>query len=94
MKTPLFIMVTAASNDQMTLDSFRLGASYFIIKPFEKDILMDKIRRVCSGKTGRPGQMEKSKLNPYIDRAEYDGLIHSCFLGTILGNMLYIKGRK
>ncbi len=30
----------------------------------------------------------------YIDRAEYDGLIHSCFLGTILGNMLYIKGRK
>lgn len=71
MKTPLFIMVTAASNDQMTLDSFRLGASYFIIKPFEKEILMDKIRRVCSGKTGRPGQMEKGKLNPYIDRAEY-----------------------
>lgn len=30
----------------------------------------------------------------YIDWEEYDSLIHSCFLGTILGNMLYIKRWK
>ncbi len=30
----------------------------------------------------------------YIDRAEYETLIRTCFLGTILGNMLYVKRRK
>lgn len=70
-KLPLFIMVTAASNDQMTLDSFRLGASYYIVKPFEKELLMEKIRRVCTGSTGIGGLSEKGKVNPYLDRGEY-----------------------
>ncbi len=43
---PSFIMVTAASSQDVTEDAFRLGANYYIMKPFTKDVLLDKIRRV------------------------------------------------
>ncbi|MCI8270293.1 MAG: sporulation transcription factor Spo0A [Lachnospiraceae bacterium] len=70
-KIPSFIMVTAAGNDQVTRDAFRLGASYFIMKPFEKELLMEKIRRVCSGSERMTAHAENGKVNPYMDRSEY-----------------------
>ena len=44
--TPSFIMVTAASSQDVTEDAFRLGANYYIMKPFSRDVVLDKIRRV------------------------------------------------
>ena len=44
---PSFIMVTAASSQNVTEDAFRLGANYYIMKPFNRDVILDKIRRVC-----------------------------------------------
>ena len=35
---PSFIMVTAASSQDVTEDAFRLGANYYIMKPFNRDI--------------------------------------------------------
>lgn len=70
-KIPSFIMVTAAGNDQVTRDAFRLGASYFIMKPFEKELLMEKIRRVCAGSEKPAIHAENGKVNPYMDRNEY-----------------------
>ncbi len=69
-KMPSFIMVTAAGSDQVTLDAFRLGASYFIMKPFQKELILDKIRRVCIGsdKTAHP---ENGKVIPFMGRSEY-----------------------
>lgn len=43
--TPSFIMVTAASSQDVTEDAFRLGANYYIMKPFSRDVVLDKIRR-------------------------------------------------
>ncbi len=70
-KIPSFIMVSAAGSEQVTRDAFRLGASYFIMKPFEKDLLMEKIRRVCAGKEKNVPHLESSKVNPYMNREEY-----------------------
>ena len=47
-KKPSFIMVSAAGSENVTEDSFRMGANYFIMKPFEKDSVIEKIRRVAS----------------------------------------------
>lgn len=70
-KIPSFIMVSAAGSEQVTRDAFMLGASYFIMKPFEKDLLMDKIRRVCAGKEKGTFRSENGKINPYMNREEY-----------------------
>lgn len=68
---PSFIMVTAAGNDTMAADAFRFGASYYIMKPFDRKVVMDKIRLVCRG-TARLGSREGAKrVAPYIDKSEY-----------------------
>ena len=64
-KIPSFIMVTAAGNDQVTRDAFRLGASYFIMKPFEKELLMEKIRRVCAGSEKPAIHAENGKVREH-----------------------------
>ena len=42
---PAFIMVTAAGSERVAQEAFQLGASYYIMKPFERTILMDKIKQ-------------------------------------------------
>ncbi len=70
-RQPSFIMVTAAGSEQVTADSFRLGASYFIMKPFDRDLVLDKIRRVCQEKSQRPGPSGVGKIAAYMDKSEY-----------------------
>ena len=71
---PSFIMVTAASSQDVTEDAFRLGANYYIMKPFSKDVLMDKINRVSKGRTKNmqisSGTKER-KIVPYLDKEAY-----------------------
>ena len=45
-KNPAFIILSAVGGEQMTEDSFKAGANYFLMKPFDKDILVNKIRRI------------------------------------------------
>ena len=48
--SPSFIMVTAASSQDVTEDAFRLGANYYIMKPFNREVILDKIRRVSKSR--------------------------------------------
>ncbi|MDO4327496.1 MAG: sporulation transcription factor Spo0A [bacterium] len=45
-RTPSFIMVTAAGSEHMTRDAFDMGANYYIMKPFQRETVVDKIRRL------------------------------------------------
>lgn len=74
MKTcPSFIMVTAASSQDVTEDAFRLGANYYIMKPFSKDVILDKIRRVSHSRMKSvPGNTSAERtVQPYMDKAAY-----------------------
>lgn len=46
LKNPAFIILSAAGGEQMTEEAFQAGANYFLMKPFDKDILVNKIRRI------------------------------------------------
>lgn len=70
-KSPSFIMVTAAGSDNVAADAFQLGANYFIMKPFNREVVMDKIRRVCGGKTRLTNYAEMKRVQPYVDKTEY-----------------------
>lgn len=44
-KTPNFIMVSAVNQPQVTEDAFALGEDYFIMKPFDKDTIIQRIKK-------------------------------------------------
>lgn len=44
-KTPNFIMVSAVNQPQVTEDAFALGADYFIMKPFDIDTIIQRIKK-------------------------------------------------
>ena len=45
LKNPAFIILSAVGGEQMTEEAFQAGANYFLMKPFDKD-LVNKIRRI------------------------------------------------
>lgn len=70
-KTPSFIIVTAANSEQVTSEAFRLGASYFILKPFEKGRIMDRIRQICQEKNSKNNTVVNHEVPSGIDKKEY-----------------------
>ena len=46
LKNPAFIILSAVGGEQMTEEAFQEGANYFLMKQFDKDILVNKIRRI------------------------------------------------
>jgi len=45
-KRPLCIMLTAVGQDKITQKAMGLGAEYYIVKPFDMDILVNRIREL------------------------------------------------
>ena len=70
-KIPSFIMVTAAGSENITEDAFRMGANYYIMKPFNKEVIVDKVRRVGQRKTKVPSLQGMKKVKPYVNKTEY-----------------------
>lgn len=44
-KMPTFIMVSAIGQDRVTEDAFNLGADYYIMKPFDEKLIINRIKR-------------------------------------------------
>lgn len=82
-KSPSFIMITAAGSENITREAFRMGANYYIMKPFNKEMIVDKIRQVGRGPEDemipKSGMIEEPvmaapsmrRLKPYVNKAEY-----------------------
>ncbi len=70
-KIPAFIMVTAAGSENMTADAFRMGANYYVMKPFSRDVIVDKVRRVGRVKERLGDRPENRTVRPYMDKEEY-----------------------
>lgn len=70
-KMPAFIMVTAAGSENVTADAFRMGANYYVMKPFSGEVVVDKIRKVGRLKEKSEKRAEKRTVRPYLDKDEY-----------------------
>ena len=46
-KMPAFIVITAAKQERITENAFELGASYYILKPFDSHILLSRIKQTA-----------------------------------------------
>ena len=68
-KMPSFIMVTAASSESVTSEAFAKGANYYIMKPFSRDTVVDKVRRLGRGEDVREIPLAGvRKVKPYLNR--------------------------
>jgi two-component system, response regulator, stage 0 sporulation protein A len=45
-KRPLFIILSAVGQDKITQRALTLGAEYYIVKPFDMDVLVSRIRQL------------------------------------------------
>jgi len=64
-------MVTAAGSDRVASEAFCMGASYYIMKPFRKEIVLEKIRKACMEKIRISSCEEIKRVQPYTDKADY-----------------------
>lgn len=43
---PDFIVISAVGRDSVTEDAFNVGAAYYIMKPFDNEVLVNRIRYI------------------------------------------------
>ncbi len=44
-KQPAFIMISAIGQESITEDAFEMGANYYIMKPFDNEVIINRIKR-------------------------------------------------
>ena len=49
-KRPAFIIISAVGQERIIEDAFRLGACYYIMKPFDQKTILDRIKSVHGAK--------------------------------------------
>ena len=69
-KHPSFIVITAVGQEKITEDAFALGANYYILKPFDNDMVISRIKHVRKSRSEKNFQ-EVRKVNAYESKAEY-----------------------
>ena len=91
---PTFLMISGISNEKITEDAFERGADYYIMKPFDRNIVLDRIKTLNRRKNkvrkeiGRPVEMEKKSEKYSLQTLEEDvtEIIHE------VGVPAHIKG--
>lgn len=69
-KRPAFIVITAVGQEKITEDAFALGANYYILKPFDNDMVINRIKHVRRS-TPEKNFQEVRKVNAYENKTEY-----------------------
>ncbi|MCI5621197.1 MAG: sporulation transcription factor Spo0A [Lachnospiraceae bacterium] len=60
-KYPRFIIISAVGQDRITEDAFNLGVDYYIMKPFDSDIVINRIKN-----TRKPALREQSNDSKHV----------------------------
>lgn len=53
-KLPLFIVITAIGQEKITEDAFRKGANYYILKPFQNETVLNRIKYIYESPHKQP----------------------------------------
>ena len=92
-KHPAFIIVSAVGQEQTTEDAFQLGANYYILKPFDNDMLLSRIKHVRQVRDNR--RRDLRKVNAYeSDSSHYERNLEADVTNIIheIGVPAHIKG--
>lgn len=93
-KTPNVIMLTAFGQEEVTKKAVNLGASYFILKPFDLESLADQIRQVYGmpATDSRPVKQKSSKDHQKFDlEASITHIIHEIGVPAHIKGYMYLR---
>lgn len=68
-KKPAFVVLSAVGRESITDDAFELGACYYIMKPFDNEMVLNRIKHIKSSLTRK--NHEPRKINAYENKKEY-----------------------
>ena len=68
-KRPSFIILSAVGQERITEDAFNLGADYYMLKPFDSGLLLDRIKYVRQSAQRR--NREAQKISAYESSSYY-----------------------
>ena len=91
-RRPAFIIISAVGQGSIAEDAFDLGASYYLMKPFDNDIILRRVRQAYHSRTrSRSGNLLKEK-----ERIVHDGVLEDQVTRLIheLGVPAHIKGHQ
>lgn len=72
-KEPAYIIVTAAGSDRVAAEAFDSGISYYIMKPFNKEVVLEKIRKACAEQVHLSRLEEQKRIGPLTDQSRAAG---------------------
>lgn len=68
-KHPAFIIVSAVGQEQITEDAFNLGAYYYILKPFDNEMVLNRIKHLKNKVAGRTREIRQ--LSTFDMKSDY-----------------------
>lgn len=94
---PHVIMLTAFGHENITRRAVELGASYYVLKPFDMDLLSDRIRQISgtpvpssfSETAATKVSMEKQHRRPLNE--EVTGILHQIGIPAHIKGYLYLR---
>ena len=88
-KHPKFIIISAIGQEGITEDAFNLGAHYYIMKPFDNDMVLSRVQSVKNNMKRR-----KEPVNQYLNELDMLKYIESEVTEVIhdVGIPAHIKG--
>lgn len=96
---PKIIMLTAFGQEETTKRAVELGVSYFMLKPFDIEVLANRIREVAGYKTelpARPAVASQREEKPQLARnhtldAKITNIIHEIGVPAHIKGYLYLR---
>ncbi|WP_122638287.1 MULTISPECIES: sporulation transcription factor Spo0A [unclassified Romboutsia] len=89
-KMPKIIVLSAVGQDKITQSAINLGADYYIVKPFDFVIFINRIRELVSNKTAHIEP--KSRVNSDIQMTRSDFVKNSGNIETEITNIIHEIG--
>lgn len=68
-KKPVFIVLSAIGRESITDDAFELGACYYIMKPFDNEMVLNRVKHVKNSLKRK--NIEPRKINAFENQKEY-----------------------
>lgn len=87
---PCFIMLTAFGQESLTKKAVELGATYYIVKPFDMDLLDTRIRQLAGGGTESTMHISEN-LRPRNLESEVTRIIHQMGVPAHVKGYLYLR---
>lgn len=93
---PKVIMLTAFGQEEVTKKAVELGASYYILKPFDMDVLANRIRQVAGSNTSYTIKPPMIKASPVATKTKsldqsITSIIHEIGVPAHIKGYMYLR---